>query len=204
MSVVTSGPGAENAADPFRRRLVDGLAASIEERGYRSTTIADIVRHAGTSKRTFYLHYASKEECFGELLFLMDVDLRDRIRGAVDPEADWRHQIEQAVAAYVDAIEERPAITLAWIRELPALGEVARPLQRRGMEELIALLIALTDGPGFRRAGLPPLSRATALLIVGGLRELTAVAVEDGSDVREIVGPAVDACTALAGPRHWR
>jgi AcrR family transcriptional regulator len=35
--------------DPFRRRLLDGLAASIEERGYRDTTVADIVRHARTS-----------------------------------------------------------------------------------------------------------------------------------------------------------
>jgi hypothetical protein len=38
---------------PFRLRLLDGLAASIGERGYRATTVADIVRHARTSKRTF-------------------------------------------------------------------------------------------------------------------------------------------------------
>ena len=31
-------------AQAFRRRLLDGLAASIEERGYRDTTVADIVR----------------------------------------------------------------------------------------------------------------------------------------------------------------
>ena len=45
---------ADDAASPFRRRLLDGLAASISERGYRDTTVADIVRHARTSKRTFY------------------------------------------------------------------------------------------------------------------------------------------------------
>ncbi|MDT5056873.1 MAG: hypothetical protein QOF66_5239, partial [Mycobacterium sp.] len=36
-------------ADRFRDRLLDGLAASIGERGYRDTTVADIVRHAHTS-----------------------------------------------------------------------------------------------------------------------------------------------------------
>ena len=41
---------------------------SIVERGYRDTTVADIVRHARTSKRTFYEQFASKEECFIELL----------------------------------------------------------------------------------------------------------------------------------------
>jgi AcrR family transcriptional regulator len=56
--------GAEVAGHPFRRRLLEGLAESITERGYRDTTIADIVRHARTSKRTFYQEFSSKEECF--------------------------------------------------------------------------------------------------------------------------------------------
>src|SRR5437016_2311545 len=41
----------------FRRRLLDGLAESIITRGYRSTTIAEIVSHARTSRRTFYEHF---------------------------------------------------------------------------------------------------------------------------------------------------
>ena len=47
--------------DLFRDRLLDGMAASIIERGFRDTTVADIVRHARTSKRTFYAQFASKE-----------------------------------------------------------------------------------------------------------------------------------------------
>ena len=61
-------PVIADVASPFRRRLLDGLAASIGERGYRDTTVADIVRHARTSKRTFYGEFSSKEECFIELL----------------------------------------------------------------------------------------------------------------------------------------
>ncbi len=80
----------DDAALPFRRRLLDGLAASIGERGYRDTTVADIVRHARTSKRTFYGEFSSKEECFIELLAASNQEMIARIRGAVDPEADWR------------------------------------------------------------------------------------------------------------------
>ena len=54
--------------DPFLDRLLDGIAASVIERGYRDTTVADIVRHARTSKRTFYEQFASKEDCLIELL----------------------------------------------------------------------------------------------------------------------------------------
>jgi AcrR family transcriptional regulator len=190
------------AADPFRLRLLDGLAASIRERGYRATTVADIVRHARTSKRTFYDHFASKEQCFLQLLQAEIEIMAHDIRVAVDPEADWRLQIRQAVEGYVGNVESRPAITLSWIRVLPSLGEVARPFQRHGLELLTNLLIGLSDSPGFRRANLPPLTAPLAVILVGGLRELVAQAVEDGRSVRQIVEPAVDASIALLGPRQ--
>lgn len=188
--------------DPFRLRLLDGLAASIGERGYRATTVADIVRHARTSKRTFYDQFPGREQCFLELL-RVDIDkLGDTIQAAVDPESDWHRQIRQAVEAYVGYIEARPAVTLSWIRELPSLGAAGRPVQRRGLQLLSSLLIDLSASPGFRRAGLPPLTAPLAVILLGGLHELTALAVEDGRPVREVVEPAVDASVALLGPRH--
>lgn len=188
-------------SDPFRLRLLDGLAAAIGERGYRASTVADVVRHARTSKRTFYDQFASKEECFLELLRADIEKLGESIVCAVDPEADWHRQIRQAVEAYVGHMEARPAITLSLIRELPSLGAVARPVQRRGVQLLSSLLIDLSASPGFRRAELPPLTAPLAVILLGGLRELTALSVEDGRPVREIVEPAVDASIALLGPR---
>lgn len=197
-----AGGVASGETDPFRLRLLDGLAAAIAERGYRTTTVADIVRQARTSKRTFYDQFASKEECFLELL-RVDVDnLGGNIEAVVDPDADWHLQIRQAVEAYVGHIESRPALTLSWIRELPSLGAAGRPAQRRGLKLLSNLLIGLSSSPGFHRVNLPPLTPPLAVILVGGLRELTALAVEDGKPVRSIVEPAVDASVALLGPRH--
>jgi AcrR family transcriptional regulator len=187
--------------DSFLDRLLDGIAASVIERGYRDTTVADIVRHARTSKRTFYEQFASKEECLIELLRRNNENLIANIRNAVDPDADWHVQIRQAVVAYVDHIEARPAITLSWIRELPAVGVVAQPLHRLAMEHLTDMLVDLSDSPGFRRAQISPLSRPLALIVLGGLRELTALFVEDGRDVRGIVEPAITASLAILGPR---
>lgn len=182
-------------------RLLDGLASSIGERGYRETTVADIVRHARTSKRTFYEQFTGKEECLVELLRRNNADLIAGIQAAVDGQADWRLQIRQAVTAYVDHIQARPAITLSWIREAPALGAVARPLHRSAMDHLTEMLVVLTQSPGFRRAELPPISPTMALILLGGLRELTALLVEDGGDARGIVEPAVAAATAILGSR---
>jgi AcrR family transcriptional regulator len=187
--------------DAFRDRILDGLAASIGERGYRDTTVADIVRHARTSKRTFYEQFASKEECLIELLRKNNDQLIANIQTAVDPEAQWRDQIGQAAEAYVDHIASRPAVTLSWIREAPALGVVARPLHRLAMSQLTDMLVTLTDSPGFRRAKLSPISRPLALILLGGLRELTALFVEDDRDLHGITEPAITAATAILGPQ---
>ena len=69
------------------------------------------------------------------------------------------------------------------------------------MEALTDMLVDLSDSPGFRRAHLPPISRPMAVILVGGLRELTALFVEDGRDVHDIVETAVAASIAILGPR---
>lgn len=199
-----SAPVTEQTAhgQAFRRRLLDGLAASIEERGYRDSTVADIVRHARTSKRTFYDHFSTKQECFFELLTANNEELVTTLRDAIDPSAPWQEQVRQAVTAYVQTIDATPAITLSWIRELPALGEAARPMMRRGSGRLAAAIIELSAGPGFSRAGVAPLSPTAAVILVGGLRELTAQTVEDGDPVAAMIDPAVAAAIALlGGPR---
>jgi len=188
---------ADTADHPFRRRLLDGLAESIAERGYRDTTIADIVRHARTSKRTFYREFDSKEACFIELLRTSNEEMIAQIIAAVDPEAFWHDQIRQAIGAYVDVIGSRPAIMLSWIRELPALGAVVRDVQRRGIEQFIEMMVEISSNPGFRRHHIPPASRQMALILVGGLRELAAMTVEDDGDVHAIVDTAVAASIAL-------
>jgi AcrR family transcriptional regulator len=188
-----------SAADAFRGRLLDGLAQSIVERGYRETTVADIVRHAKTSKRTFYDQFASKEECFIDLLRTNNTDMIVGIRDAVDPESDPPSQVRAALGAYIGHISSRPAITLSWIREAPALGESARALHRLAMDHLSDMLVAISTSSGFQKAGLAPVSRELALILLGGLRELTASYVEDGRDVRGIAEASEAATIALLG-----
>ena len=82
---------------------------SRKERGHKTRT----ARRARTSKRTFYEQFASKEECLIELLRRNNAYLITNIQAAVDPEAEWQHQIRQSgPSAYVDHIGSRPAVTL--------------------------------------------------------------------------------------------
>src|SRR6187455_2663699 len=54
----------EFVAHNQRERLIAGLAEAVAENGYAGTTIAHIPRQAAVSRRTFYEHFSSKDECF--------------------------------------------------------------------------------------------------------------------------------------------
>src|SRR5690242_1893989 len=47
-----------------RERMLLAVAESVAEQGYATTTVADIIARARLSRRTFYEHFADKEECF--------------------------------------------------------------------------------------------------------------------------------------------
>ena len=187
--------------DAFRRRLLDGLAESIVELGYRNTTVADVVRHARTSRRTFYEHFASLEECFIALLTDANAEMIRQISAAVDPKAPWAKQVRQAVEAWIACAEASPAITLSWIRDVPSLGAQARDLQRGVMEAFVTMIRTLCDTEEWRAIGVGPVPRQLAVMLLGGLRELIATTVEDGGRARDMTEIAVRASIALLGPR---
>lgn len=194
---VVDEPAGPDAGARFRRRLVGGLAASISERGYRATTVADIVGHARTSKRTFYREFADKQDCFVELMRTAGEDLIAHIRTVVDPEAPWQTQVHCGMSAYIDYLDATSAVALSWIRELPALGPIGQAVQRQSLNRLIEIMIEVTDNPGFRRASIPRATHSLATLLVGGIHELGALALEDGRDVHEITETVIVATAGL-------
>jgi AcrR family transcriptional regulator len=192
-------PAADAAS---RRRLLDGMAAAIAERGYRESTVADVVRHARTSRRTFYEQFASRQACLIELLTEANAEMVRKIAAAVDPAAPWEAQVRQAIEAWIASARSQPPLTLAWIRDVPSLGDDARQLQRDSLEAVIVMVQTLTDTAALRAAGIVPPPRQFAVMLLGGLRELFATTVEDGGDLGDITEAAVEATRAMLGPRR--
>lgn len=201
----------ESAAAPLdlatdgsvRGRLLDAMLTCIGDRGYRDSTVADVVRVARTSRRTFYQEFDDKQDCFVELLRVANEATIRHIVDRIDASAPWPTQIRQAVTAYAAINDSRRALTLSWIRDLPALGAVATPtssaqqMKAEAMESWITLFTDITSTEVMLAAGITPMSREIAVVLWGGIRELTANAVEAGQPLAAIVEPAVTACVAL-------
>jgi len=110
-TALDKGVSVDDVSSAFRDDCSTGLTASIGERGYRDTTVADIVRHARTSKRTFYEQFASKEECLIEVLRRNNENLIANIRRPPIPRPIGRSRSARRPVLTVDHIASRPAIT---------------------------------------------------------------------------------------------
>lgn len=188
------------AVEPSHRdRLIAAMATSIEGKGYRDTTVADVVRAARTSRRTFYEHFEDREACFLALFDAVNDETMERIAAAVQPDRPLEEQVDAALDAYLDSITAHPALYRSFVRELPGLGQAGADRQLAVIERFAQLLVELVESGRREQPGLGarPLTMDTAVMIVGGLRELAVISLQQGRDVRELRSTAAQTVKAI-------
>jgi AcrR family transcriptional regulator len=158
-----------------RERLVEAMVQAVNERGVVATTISDLVARAGISRRTFYEHFANKEEC---LLATYDTVVESevqRLLGLVNPDVEWLEQLEAIIRALFDAIAERPDAARLICVEMGASGTVGVQRWADGATRLEHFISAgFEHAPG--RGTVPdPVARA----VVGALRKIIYTRVRE-------------------------
>jgi AcrR family transcriptional regulator len=194
-----------DVADPtaersdHRARLIHAMEQAIEEKGYRQTTVADVVRIARTSRRSFYEHFADRDACFLALFDANNDAIMQEIAASVSPELPWDEQINRSLAIYLDLIAGRPGLSKSFAHELAALGEAGAERERASHEHFAELLVTLVEsGRRERRERANhPFTMDMASMIVGGLHELTINAIQHGRDVHELQPLAAKAISAI-------
>lgn len=161
-----------------RGRLLEGLAIAITEKGYAAATIADVVRHARVSKRTFYEHFADKEACYLALYSAASDRMLAIIAEAAAAERPWRERLDAAAGAYLSELAAMPALTRTFLMEIQAAGDRALALRREVHGRFAEQLRTLTEEAARAEDGLRPLSPEMATAVVGGINELMLEAVE--------------------------
>ena len=190
----------DQATADHRERLLAGLASALRERSYWEVTVADVVRHARTSRRTFYEHFAGKQDCLVALLREESDQAVARIAAAVNPRSPWQAQVRQALEAWIGGVEDDPGVRLCWIRVVPSLGAAARPLLRQTMTAFADLIRTLAESPELASAGVTPPAPQETVMLLGGLKELIATTVEDGGDLASIIDVATDVAIRILAP----
>ena len=199
-SVLSAERGADSSRHSYRRRILDAMAESIAEVGYGNTMVADVVRRARTSKSKFYAEFDGREACLLTLLSETNDANLAGVAAAVDPTAPWQTQVRQAVETWFECSERRRPLTLTWIRDVPGLGPAARTLQRSAMDRFVQLVQTLSDTDELKAVGIGPIPHARAVLLIGGIRELTAHTVEHDRPLAAVTEEAVRSAIALINP----
>jgi AcrR family transcriptional regulator len=112
-----------------RTRLLEAVGRAVAERGYAAATIDDVVRRAGVSKKTFYDHFADKQDCFLAAYEAASEELLRRVDEAQQTEDDWRDRTRAGIRAYLRWLAGDPALARVYLIEVAAAGPVA--LERR-------------------------------------------------------------------------
>jgi AcrR family transcriptional regulator len=174
-------PRAQVAAHQ-RERLIEAMIQAVNERGVVATTISDLVARAGISRRTFYEHFANKEEC---LLATYDAVVETEVRRLLEVYAskdDWLEQLEAMIRALFAALADRPDAARLICVEMGASGEVGVQRWADGASRFEHFITR-----GFEQApGEGTIPDPVARAIVGALRKIVYSRVREGRSSKSL------------------
>ena len=148
-----------------RERLFAALVATVAERGYEATTVADLVDLSGVSRSAFYNHFEDKQACFLAAVDALTGPALERLTreaGAMS-EAQGR----EAFGSLLALIAAQPAAAKACLVEIYAAGPEAAAMLERIVDGVAEAATRMLDGIPERRGMPPEIVRA----IVGGVQK---------------------------------
>ena len=177
------GLAPEEVADSQRSRILAAMIDAVGRDGYQAARVADVIAHAGVSRKTFYEHFEDKEHCFiaayqQSLARLLSVTL-----DAFEAQDEWVDSLRAGLTALLNALAYDPAVARMCFVEVLAAGPKAVDVRNEAMRGFSYIYDA---GRGEADLDLPSF---TGISMVGGLAEIL---------YREIVAGATTELPQLA------
>jgi AcrR family transcriptional regulator len=150
-----------------REAILEAMIRVVGEKGYASTSVADVLAQAGASRATFYKHFDGKLDCFLAALDVAAERVLDAATDACQGDGSWEERSRRGLAAVVELFADSPNLARATMAEAATAGAAAR--QRYWAT--IGRLSRLIEGAGRvpRGAELPPSTSLMAVAAVSGL-----------------------------------
>jgi AcrR family transcriptional regulator len=163
---------------------LQGAAIVFADKGFRASSVEDILVAANISRRTFYRLYKSKEEVASALYQIGTNRLLEGCKAAIREETEPLRQIERCIDAHLENAG-------AFGRLVYVLGGEAQAreslLYEQRMETHRALVSALVEGASARRVD-PLVFQALIIALEGVVR----VVLETGDEGRRVSSASLD------------
>lgn len=174
----------ERKKEQTRRSIEDAAFRLFEERGYATTTVADIAEAADIAPRTFFSYFPSKEAVvfgdFDELFGALEARMRERDDGE-NAFAALREWIGEMVGRSAEQDDDREWLRHCLVRDNDALAAHERHIMGR-FETLIAESVAVDLGSG-------PDDLQPKLVAAAAVAALMALSGDDKDGTKKKHGP---------------
>ena len=166
-----------------RRRLVQGIATAVTEKGYAAVTVADVTRIAGVSRSTFYALFKDKEDCFlYGLQKLADAQMTEVEAEYAQPRA--KHEaLLAALYAYTRRINLDMNLSQAFIAEAPAATPKVREIFEQAILRFQASLQRWLEDVQQNSPELPAISAVRMALVMSALKAYIISTVRAGQQI---------------------
>jgi len=114
-------------ASESRRDLI--LAAMIRvvgRKGYRETSVADVIEEADTSRTTFYKYFEDKHDCFLAAYDMLVERVFAEVTAECDATGSWLERVEKGLETIVRLFSLDPELARTAVVEVAAAGADAR------------------------------------------------------------------------------
>lgn len=166
--------------DTQRERLLDGMARTVARRGYAATPVAEVLKVAGVSRRTFYEQFADKEDCFLAAYDAIVGACTERLVAAYHQGTSWEDALERAYDALLRTLAAEPDFAHLGVVDVLAAGP--RAIARR--DAALGRFARFIDHTRERAEGAATPPALVGQAIVGGIHELVYSQIARGDATR--------------------
>lgn len=160
-----------------RERLLAAMLVGVNELGYRSLTVQDVLGRAGVSRPTFYEQFKDKEDCFLATFDAAAARLQKRLDSALaEAPAPWRDRLRAGLRALLRFIADDPNPVRTIVVEARASSSAG--LRRR--DEMMDHFAACIDAEARKALSEPP-SAIAAVGVVGGIESVLYSRLQRGA-----------------------
>jgi AcrR family transcriptional regulator len=132
------------AGSETRRQLIlEAMVRVVGRKGYKATSVADVIEAGGVSRTTFYKHFEDKHECFLAAYDMVVERVLDAVIANCDGEQTWLERVRVGLATIVDLFALDPELARTAIVEVAAAGADAR---RRHWSAIVRFTEFLEEG----------------------------------------------------------
>jgi len=160
-----------------RERILDAVADVVSLVGYQAMSVEDVVSTAGVSRRTFYDHFAGKDDAFLTAYDAIGAKLVGHVQAAYDASNTFEEGVIACLAAFLEFVASEPHYADMCIVEALAAGPAAIE-RRNAVMKTFAQLLQTGAETVTDRIHPPELIAET---LVGGIYEIVYSRVVQGN-----------------------